>query len=78
MYCFIFGFQRRVWCPKWTPASSRSLIDTLVATGDSSGAAVGTVVSDNDGLLRNSPDAKSGAPWLSGPSRGSNLTTNAC
>src|SRR3954464_4704315 len=24
MYCFIFGFQRLVWCPKWTPASSRS------------------------------------------------------
>src|ERR1043166_945036 len=21
---FIFGFQRFVWCPKWTPASSRS------------------------------------------------------
>src|SRR6266487_4098216 len=21
MYRFIFGFQRRVWCPKWTPAS---------------------------------------------------------
>src|SRR6516225_2965244 len=21
MYCFIFGFQRLVWCPKWTPAS---------------------------------------------------------
>src|SRR5690242_12696109 len=20
---FIFGFHRRVWCPKWTPASSR-------------------------------------------------------
>src|SRR5687767_903304 len=20
----IFGFQRRVWCPKWTPASSRA------------------------------------------------------
>src|SRR2546425_6267336 len=20
----IFGFHRRVWCPKWTPASSRS------------------------------------------------------
>jgi hypothetical protein len=19
---FIFGFQRRVWCPKWTPLSS--------------------------------------------------------
>src|SRR6187200_287181 len=24
MNCFIFGFQRLVWCPKWTPASSRS------------------------------------------------------
>src|ERR1700683_1438372 len=22
---FIFGFQRLVWCPKWTPASRRSL-----------------------------------------------------
>src|SRR3954470_24557169 len=21
---FIFGFQRLVWCPKWTPASSKS------------------------------------------------------
>jgi hypothetical protein len=24
MYAFIFGFQRFVWWPKWTPASSRS------------------------------------------------------
>src|SRR5947208_8621470 len=24
----IFGFQRRVWWPKWTPASSSSLIPT--------------------------------------------------
>src|SRR5262245_15798260 len=24
MYSFIFGFQRRVWCPKWAPASSSS------------------------------------------------------
>src|SRR4029077_1501282 len=24
MYGFIFGFQRFVWCPKWTPASSKS------------------------------------------------------
>src|SRR3954453_9879850 len=23
---FIFGFQRFVWCPKWTPASNRSFI----------------------------------------------------
>ena len=22
MNLLIFGFQRRVWCPKWTPASS--------------------------------------------------------
>src|SRR5262245_31941645 len=26
---FIFGFQRRVWCPKWTPASSRSFMVML-------------------------------------------------
>src|ERR1700760_337012 len=25
----IFGFQKRVWCPKWTPASSICRIDTL-------------------------------------------------
>ena len=25
----IFGFQRRVWWPKWTPASSSSLMPTL-------------------------------------------------
>src|SRR5215831_1662041 len=27
IYSFIFGFQRLVWCPKWTPASSNSFID---------------------------------------------------
>src|SRR5436853_1791505 len=27
----IFGFQRRVWWPKWTPASSRSRIETAPA-----------------------------------------------
>src|SRR5688572_19582371 len=26
MNFFILGFQRRVWCPKWTPASSNSFI----------------------------------------------------
>ena len=26
MYGFIFGFQRLVWWPKWTPASSRSFV----------------------------------------------------
>src|SRR5690348_7207259 len=25
---FIFGFQRRVWWPKWTPASSSSFMET--------------------------------------------------
>jgi hypothetical protein len=28
MYSAIFGFQRRVWCPKWTPASSSCFMDT--------------------------------------------------
>src|SRR6266550_7774000 len=30
MNCFIFGFQRRVWCPKWTPASNNSLTPILI------------------------------------------------
>src|SRR5262245_60059876 len=29
MNSFIFGFQRRTWCPKWTPASSNSFIVTV-------------------------------------------------
>src|SRR5438105_5472700 len=29
MYSFIFGFQRLVWCPKWTPASSSSFMVML-------------------------------------------------
>ena len=28
MYGFILGFQRRVWWPKWTPASSSWRIET--------------------------------------------------
>jgi len=28
MNFFIFGFYRRVWWPKWTPASSRSFMLT--------------------------------------------------
>ena len=32
MYGFIFGFQRRVWWPKWTPASSSWRMET-VGTG---------------------------------------------
>ena len=30
MYSFIFGFQRFVWWPKCTPASSRSFIAIAV------------------------------------------------
>src|SRR5207249_2662903 len=29
MYSFIRGFQRLVWCPKWTPASSNSFMVML-------------------------------------------------
>src|SRR6476620_562743 len=28
---FIFGFQRVVWCPKWTPASSNSGTNSVVS-----------------------------------------------
>jgi hypothetical protein len=27
---FILGFQRLVWCPKWTPESSNSLMPILI------------------------------------------------
>jgi hypothetical protein len=30
MNSFIFGFQRFVWWPKWTPASSRSFMAIAV------------------------------------------------
>src|SRR5947207_3232560 len=30
MYGFMRGFQRRVWWPKWTPASSNSRRETVV------------------------------------------------
>ena len=30
---FIFGFQRRVWCPKWTPASSSCFMVTTATMG---------------------------------------------
>ena len=33
----IFGFQRRVWWPKWTPASSSSLMPISVAKESSLG-----------------------------------------
>jgi hypothetical protein len=32
MNLFIFGFQRRVWCPKWTPLSrSWRVVTTAMA-----------------------------------------------
>jgi hypothetical protein len=35
---FILGFQRRVWCPKWTPASSSCfMVTTAVMTTPSIG-----------------------------------------
>ncbi|GAA0209246.1 hypothetical protein GCM10008944_29110 [Cytobacillus oceanisediminis] len=34
---FIFGFQRRVWCPKWTPLSSSSRMVTTAMVDSSSG-----------------------------------------
>src|SRR5690554_1799062 len=30
MYGFIFGFQRRVWCPKCTPASKSCFMETAL------------------------------------------------
>src|SRR6476661_271323 len=39
MYSFIFGFQRFVWWPKCTPASSRSFIAIAAKFFSSSGPA---------------------------------------
>src|SRR5439155_6218659 len=52
---FICGFQRRVWCPKWTPASSRSFM----------------VISATDNLLgsASAPPCPSRLPRLAGPRR---------
>src|SRR5215211_8347531 len=33
MYRFILGFQRRVWCPKWTPESSSCFMVTTAMAG---------------------------------------------
>src|SRR5690242_15505004 len=35
MYGFIFGFQRRVWCPKCAPASRSSFMLTVLMGDDS-------------------------------------------
>src|SRR5688572_13238551 len=32
---FILGFHRRVWCPKWTPASNNSLTPIVVMFSNS-------------------------------------------
>src|SRR5690606_3369663 len=33
MYGAIFGFQKRVWCPKWTPASSiRRIVTSAIGS----------------------------------------------
>lgn len=37
MYLAIFGFQRRVWCPKCTPASSSCFIEMTDAEVDKRG-----------------------------------------
>src|SRR5918998_4797295 len=42
---FIFGFQRRVWCPKWTPLSSSCfMLTTAIAASLVLRAAQGAVL----------------------------------
>src|SRR5260370_3197459 len=49
MYSFILGFQRLVWCPKWTPASSNSFMVILAKQPPLKSASVVPVA--NSGLL---------------------------
>src|SRR5436190_21834267 len=51
----IFGFQRRVWWPKWTPASSSCFMVTT-ATGLSLGCDLGPP----------RPSVKTERPWVAG------------
>src|SRR5712671_5743340 len=48
----IFGFQRRVWWPKWTPASSRSRMET--APVEAGSVETGPVETDMGKLLPDS------------------------
>jgi hypothetical protein len=42
---FIFGFQRRVWCPKWTPLSSSCfMLTTAIAASLVLRAALGAAL----------------------------------
>src|SRR6476619_5132593 len=47
MYCFIFGFQRFVWCPKWTPAS-RSCFMVMAVPEARAAAMVSAAPPDTD------------------------------
>ena len=44
MYGFIFGFQRLVWCPKWTPASRSCFIEMAVPVEATAAAIVSAPV----------------------------------
>src|SRR5882724_9355027 len=53
MYGFIFGFQRLVWCPKCTPASSSCFIVTSLMGALSYGLLRARLVDDHQDLKGN-------------------------
>src|SRR5574337_1576044 len=65
MYSFILGFQRLVWCPKWTPASSNSLIVTDIMHYLPSG------------LIRRAPHLPPESRVPAGPPRGIRARVNS-
>src|ERR1700737_4870317 len=52
MYCFIFGFQRLVWCPKWAPASRSCFSVTAGISGIISGLSAAAAVSPGEAYRR--------------------------
>src|SRR5439155_26542304 len=59
MYRFIFGFQRLVWCPKWTPASRSCLSVTSGMRNERPVSTSASVVRRAD-LLRGNPAPSEG------------------
>src|SRR5512140_1880754 len=62
MYRFIFGFQRFVWCPKWTPASSSCFIEITALCP----FAIPFLPPSVQGLFRRALRPSPFTPWIRG------------
>ena len=64
---FIFGFQRRVWCPKWTPLSSSCfMVTTAIRRASSAGLAAARPCGPVDGPFLGCRDDRVAAALVPG------------